>query len=132
MENLPALSRFSGVEQKVTAAVLKHLKDSVQLQVTEIVRDDGSVLCDWDGVVQSKLNDQAVLVFVEAKHSVKTEDLDSVLRGGVEHATPMRVKLSIMQGWLNDLHEPQTSDNPQRQRQLERQYDEFRRCKHFL
>ena len=30
-----------GTEQEVTAAVVKHLTDSVQLQITQIIRDDG-------------------------------------------------------------------------------------------
>ena len=39
----------------------------------------------------------------------------------------MQVKLKIMQDWLNDLQEPDVPDNPRRQRQLERQYDEYKR-----
>lgn len=41
----------------------------------------------------------------------------------------MQVKLKIMQDWLNDLCEPDVPDNPRRQRQLERQYDEYKRYK---
>jgi len=34
-----------------------------------------------------------------------------------------------MQDWLNDFREPDVPDNPRRQRQLERQYDEYKRYK---
>ena len=119
-----------GKEQEVTAAVAKHLKDSVQLQITQIIRDDGSILCEFDGAVMGKLDAQAVLVFVEAKHCISAEHLDSVIKKGAKHAVPLQVKLlNIMQDWLNDLREPDVSDNPRRQRQLERQYDEYKRSK---
>lgn len=116
-------------EQEVTAAVVKHLKDSVQLQITQIIRDDGTVLCEFDGAVMGKLDTQAVLVFVEAKHCIKAEHLDSETRKGVKQAIPLQVKLKIMQDWLNDLREPNVPDNARRQRQLERQYDEYKRYK---
>jgi len=69
-----------GNEQKVTAAVAKHLKDLVQLQMTEIITDDGSVLCEFDGAVIGKLDGQAVLVFVEARRCIKAEHLESVIK----------------------------------------------------
>ena len=71
-----------GNEQKVTAAVAKHLKDLVQLQMTEIITDDGSVLCEFDGAVMGKLDGQAVVVFVEARHCIKAEHLDSCDKKG--------------------------------------------------
>ena len=118
-----------GSEQKVTAAVAKHLKDSVQLQITEIIRDDGSVLSEFDGAVLGKLDAQALLVFVEARYCIKAEHLDSVIKKGAKHAIPLQVKLKLMQDWLTDLREPDVPDNPRRQRQFERQYDEYKRSR---
>lgn len=80
----------TGIERRGSAAV-KHLLNSVQLQITEIIRDNGSVLCGRDEVVQGKLSDQAVLV--KAKDCVTTEHLDSVVKVGAQQATPQQVKL---------------------------------------
>ncbi len=76
-----------------------------------------------------KLDAEVMLVFVEAKHCIKAEHLDSVIRRGAKQAIPLQVKLKIMQDWLNDFREPDVPDNPRRQRQLERQYDEYKRYK---
>lgn len=119
-------------EQKVTAAVAKHLKNSVQLQITEIIRDDGSVLGEFDGAVIGKMDSQAVLVFVEAKDCITAEQLESVIKWDAKLAIPLQVKLKIMQDWLNKLREPDVPDNPRQQRQLERQYDEYKSIKSWL
>ncbi len=107
----------------------KHLKDSVQLQITEIIRDDGLVLCEYDGAVMGKLDAQAVVVFVEAKHCIKAGRLNPVIQKDAKHAIPLQVKLKVMQDWLIDLRGPDVPDNPRQQRQLERQYDEYKRYK---
>jgi len=107
-----------GNEQKVTAAVAKHLKDLVQLQMTEIITDDGSVLCEFDGAVIGKLDGKAL-------HQGRAFGVCD--KKDAKHAIPLQVKLKIMQDWLNDLQEPDVPDNPRRQRQLERQYDEYKR-----
>lgn len=121
----------TGTEQEVTAAVVKHLGDSaVPLEITQIVNSDGSILCEWDGVVQGMLADKEVLVFIEAKHCIKAEHLEKETKKA-KQAIPLFAKLKIMQDWLTGLREPDKIGEPRRQRQLEKQYDEYRRCKDF-
>ena len=96
-----------GLEQEVAAAVLMYLKNSVPLDITQIVTEDGSILCEWDGAMQGVLNDQAVLVFVEAKHCVKTEHLEPEMKKHAQKAVSITIKLNIMQDWLRSMHEPQ-------------------------
>jgi len=118
----------TSTEKEVTAAVIKYLKDAVTLEITEIIKPDGSVLCEWNGVLKSTAIDQQVLVFVEAKHCVKAEHLEKV-KGGKKML--LQSKLGIMQDWLSGLHEPEIHDNSRRERQLQRQYDEYKRYKNF-
>ena len=121
----------TGTEQEVTAAVIKHLGDSaVAFEITQIVNNDGSILCEWDGVVQGLLDGKEVLVFVEAKHCVKAEHLEKETKKS-KQAIPLFAKLKIMQDWLTALREPENMSDRRRQRQLEKQYDEYRRCKDF-
>ena len=121
----------TGTEQEVTAAVIKHLGDSaVAFEITQIVNNDGSILCEWDGVVQGLLDGKEVLVFVEAKHCVKAEHLEKETKKS-KQAIPLFAKLNIMQDWLTALREPENMSDRRRQRQLEKQYDEYRRCKDF-
>lgn len=121
----------TGTEQEVTAAVIKHLGDSsVPFEITQIVNNDGSILCEWDGVVQGMLEAKEVLVFVEAKHCIKADHLEKEIKKS-KQAIPLFVKLQIMQDWLTGLHEPENMGDRRRQRQLEKQYDEYRRCKDF-
>lgn len=121
----------TGTEQEVTAAVMKHLgESSVQLEITQIVNNDGSTLCEWDGVVQGMLEAKEVLVFVEAKHCIKAEHLEKEIIKA-KQAIPLFAKLKITQDWLTGLHEPENMGDRRRQRQLEKQYDEYRRCKDF-
>ena len=121
----------TGTEQEVTAAVIKHLGDSaVAFEITQIVNNDGSILCEWDGVVQGLLDGKEMLVFVEAKHCVKAEHLEKETKKS-KQAIPLFAKLKIMQDWLTALREPENMSDRRRQRQLEKQYDEYRRCKDF-
>lgn len=121
----------TGIEQEVTAAVVKHLGDSaVPLETTHMLNNDGSILCEWEGVVRGMVDGKEVLVFVEAKHCIKAEHLERETNKAMQ-AVPLFAKLNIMQDWLTGLHEPEDTGNSRRQRQLEKQYDEYRRCKDF-
>ncbi|DBA85734.1 TPA: hypothetical protein ACH3X1_005301 [Trebouxia sp. C0004] len=51
------------------------------------------------------------------------------MKRDTKQATPLQDNLKIMQDWLNDLRELDVPDNARRQRQLERQYDEYKRYK---
>jgi len=79
-------------------------------------------------VLLGRVHDQQVLVFVETKQCVKAEHLEKV-KGGKKIS--LQSKLGIMQDCLSGLHEPEIRANPRRERQLQRQYDEYKRYSTF-
>lgn len=62
-------------EQEMTAAVVEHVS-GLSLEVTRIYCDDGSELCEFDGVVAGIIEKKEVLVLLEAKHRVTQDHLD--------------------------------------------------------